>query len=68
MLKVLAVFSGVVSGICLFVIAVRKKLPTFLTLSSSKLKQDIDATDKYLCVVSLIFFLLCIVFTVIYLG
>ena len=50
------------------VVAVRKRLPTVDTLALPKLKEAMDSIDKYLAIVSLIFFILCMVFTVIHLG
>lgn len=65
MVEVLAVLSGIISGLCSMAILLRKKLPLFGTLFSPKLKEELDATDKRLALTALIFFLLCMVFTVI---
>ena len=66
MIEFLAILSGMISGLCLLTIAIRKKLPIIGTLASSKLKEAIDSTDKYLVIVSLIFFILCMAFIVIH--
>jgi hypothetical protein len=38
------------------------------TLASPKLKIEIDSTDKRLAIVSLVFFILCMICTAIYYG
>jgi hypothetical protein len=64
MIKVLGLISAVISGICLAIIGLRKKLPLFGGIFSPKLNEDIDSTDKYLALAGLLFFLiamLCLV-------
>lgn len=68
MSAIFAIFSGAVSGVCLLAIIARKKLPLVGTLASPKLKIEIDSTDKRLAIVSLVFFILCMICTAIYYG
>ena len=65
MAEVLAVVSGVISGGCLMVIVLRKRLPFIGSIASPKLKEPLDATDKRLALMSLVFFLVCIAFLII---
>lgn len=64
MIEVFAILCGLISGICLMAIALRKKLPVFGAILSSKLREELDSTDKRLALVALVFFLFFIIFII----
>lgn len=66
-IEVFAILSGAISGGCLAAIQLRKKLPLLGAIFSPKLKEELDSIDKRLAITALIFFLFCMVFTIIFL-
>jgi len=64
MLEIFAKICGLISGICLMVIALSKKLPLFGTIFSPKLREKLDVIDKRLALTALIFFLFSIFFVI----
>ncbi len=56
-----AIFFALISGLCLVVILLRKKLPPFRSMLSQKMIFDLDKTDKRLALIALISFLYCLV-------
>lgn len=59
-MKTLAIFFGLASGCCLFVIQMRKKLPLWGSLLSPKINLVLDSKDKILLVLALVLFVLCL--------
>lgn len=59
-MEYLAVALGVLSGVCLTAVAIRKRIPLFGGLFSSKMRTDLDKTDKQLALAALALFILCI--------
>ena len=59
MSELFAVISGVISGGCLFIIAVRSGMPLFGSIISQEAKQNLEPLDKFLAIVALIFFVIC---------
>ncbi|MCP3892198.1 MAG: hypothetical protein GY702_25505 [Desulfobulbaceae bacterium] len=59
-MKVVALIFAVLSGCCLVLIQMRKKLPLFGSISSPKLHCELDKTDKKLALAALMAFLVCI--------
>jgi len=51
---------GALSGVCLTVVFFRKRLPLFGGLVSSKMRLDLDKTDKRLALTALVLFVLCV--------
>ncbi len=53
------VISGLISGGCLFIIALRAGLPFFGSVVSQEAKKKLDPIDKLLALTALIFFVVC---------
>jgi len=66
MFYLLGFISLLISGTCLIVITLRKKLPLFGSILSPKLNEKIDTTDKYLAITAFVFFLMAILFLVVF--
>lgn len=59
MSELFAVVSGIISGGCLFIIAVRSRMPLFGSIISKEAKNNLEPLDKLLALVALIFFVIC---------
>ncbi len=59
-----AVIFGMISGSCLFIIALRSGMPLFGSIVSKEVKKKLDATDKTLAFVALCFFIICMILVV----
>ena len=64
-MKILAIIFAIITGCCLAVIQLRKKLPFLGTIFSEKIYYDIDNTDKKLLFLAMVAFALCVIFAVI---
>ena len=62
--ELFAVISGVISGACLLIIALRAGLPLFGSIVSSEVKKEMDSFDKFLSLVAFVFFIICMLLLV----
>jgi hypothetical protein len=62
--EVLALIFGILSGIILLSLQIRKRLTLFWLSSREDLLGNLSATDKLIAFMALIFFILCMVFLV----
>ena len=58
-MEYVAMALGFLSGLCLTAIAIRNRIPFFGGLVSSKIRIDLDKTDKQLALAALALFVLC---------
>ena len=64
-MEFIGLVAMIISGSCLAAIVLRKKLPLFGSIFSSKLNENIDSADKYLAFSGLVFFLIAMLFLVV---
>ena len=61
--EIFATVSGIISGGCLLAIAIRSRMPFFGSIISQKSKKNLDFVDKILSFFAFIFFIICMVLT-----
>lgn len=59
MSELFAVISGMISGGCLLIIAVRSGMPLFGSIISQEAKKNLETLDKLLALAALVFFVIC---------
>lgn len=64
MFKAIGAVFLILSGTCIAAIGLRKKTKLFGKIPSAEYNINIDSFDKYLAIISLIFFILAMIFLV----
>lgn len=59
-----AAFFGIISGVSLISIQLRKKLTLFGSILSPEMNKNLDKTDKKLAIISFASFIICLAFLV----
>ena len=61
MIGYISLIFAILSGVCLFCIAIKNKIPLWGGIVSPSIRLKLDKVDRCLAILALLFFLICLV-------